>query len=147
MSNYSVNLQDSFLNQVRKDGLEIELMLTNGVCFRGQVRGFDNFTVIIQVESAQHLVYKHAIAQIISKRAVRYNVHDEKPRDEAAPVPAPEQGAAPAEDKGSEHEHRHKSRHARPGGAKRPPKEAREDENEKDSKRFNTLDLSHIKLT
>ena len=67
-----MNLQDSFLNQVRKDNSEIKLMLMDGTRLTGQVKGFDNFTVILAAGSAQHLVYKHAIAQIVNERpAVR----------------------------------------------------------------------------
>ena len=54
-----MNLQDSFLNHVRKENY-----LMNGFQIRGLVRGFDNFTVIIENEGKQQLVYKHAISTI-----------------------------------------------------------------------------------
>ncbi|MBI1784538.1 RNA chaperone Hfq [Candidatus Sumerlaeota bacterium] len=63
-----MNLQDSFLNQVRKDNSEIRLILMDGTKLGGQVKGFDNFTVILASGASQHLVYKHAIAQIINDR-------------------------------------------------------------------------------
>lgn len=57
-------LQDSFLNHVRKENLGVIIYLMNGFQIRGLVRGFDNFTVIIENEGKQQLVYKHAISTI-----------------------------------------------------------------------------------
>ena len=57
-------LQDSFLNHVRKENLGVIIYLINGFQIRGLVRGFDNFTVIIENEGKQQLVYKHAISTI-----------------------------------------------------------------------------------
>ncbi len=65
-----VNLQDAFLNQVRKDGTPVTVHLINGFQLRGLVRGFDNFTVILEDEGKQELVYKHAISTIIPARPV-----------------------------------------------------------------------------
>ena len=60
----AMNLQDSFLNHVRKENLGVIIYLVNGFQIRGLVRGFDNFTVIIENEGKQQLVYKHAISTI-----------------------------------------------------------------------------------
>ena len=59
-----MNLQDSFLNHVRKENLPVVIYLVNGFQLRGLVRGFDNFTVIIENEGKQQLVYKHAVSTI-----------------------------------------------------------------------------------
>ena len=69
MSKGNVNLQDSFLNQVRKDSIEVKITLLDGTMLRGTVRGFDNFTLILHVGGMQHLIYKHAVAQIVARRA------------------------------------------------------------------------------
>lgn len=59
------NMQDSFLNQLRKDGEQVSLYLTSGFLIKGKVRSFDQFTVLINgAGDKQHLVYKHAIASI-----------------------------------------------------------------------------------
>ncbi|MFP4382137.1 MAG: RNA chaperone Hfq [Candidatus Sumerlaeia bacterium] len=71
MASHNVNLQDSFLNQVRKDNIEVEVMLLTGGSFTGVVKGFDNFTVIMHVDETQHLVYKHAIAQMTAPKFAR----------------------------------------------------------------------------
>jgi len=70
MSKVSMNLQDSFLNQVRKENTEIKMILVDGTTLSGIIKGFDNFTVILHNRGAQHLVYKHAIAQMIWRRPV-----------------------------------------------------------------------------
>lgn len=66
----SINLQDVFLNQVRKDKIPVTIYLTNGYQFKGMVKGFDNFTVILESDGKQDLVYKHAISTIIPIRSV-----------------------------------------------------------------------------
>ena len=60
-----MNLQDVFLNQARKEKIPVTIFLTNGFQFKGIVKGFDNFTVILDCENKQNLVYKHAISTII----------------------------------------------------------------------------------
>ncbi len=60
----SINLQDSFLNHVRKENLSVTIYLVNGFQLRGLVRGFDNFTIIIENDGKQQLVYKHAVSTI-----------------------------------------------------------------------------------
>jgi host factor-I protein len=64
MTTKVINLQDSFLNQVRKENMPVVIYLVNGFQLRGAVKGFDNFTVIIENDGKQQLVYKHAISTI-----------------------------------------------------------------------------------
>ena len=59
-----INLQDAMLNQVRKDGSPVVIHLVNGFQLKGQVIGFDNFTLILDSLGKQQLVYKHAISTI-----------------------------------------------------------------------------------
>ena len=68
----TINLQDSFLNHVRKENLAVIIYLVNGFQIRGLVRGFDNFTVIIENDGKQQLVYKHAISTITPFRAFQH---------------------------------------------------------------------------
>lgn len=74
-----INLQDVFLNQVRKDKTMVTIYLTNGFQFKGAVKGFDNFTVVLESDGKQNLVYKHAISTIIPVRPV--NIFDEAGRE------------------------------------------------------------------
>ena len=66
----ALNLQDVFLNQARKEKTPVTIFLTNGFQFKGFVRGFDSFTVVLECEGKQNLVYKHAISTLIPSRAV-----------------------------------------------------------------------------
>lgn len=65
----TINLQDMFLNQVRKEGIGVTIYLMGGVQLRGQVRGFDAFTVLLDSPGKPtQLVYKHAITSIVPSR-------------------------------------------------------------------------------
>lgn len=57
-----VNIQDNFLNQLRKDHIAVTVFLTNGFQLRGIVKAFDNFTVLLESEGKQQLIFKHAIS-------------------------------------------------------------------------------------
>jgi len=85
----SINLQDMFLNQVRKEGIGVTIYLMGGVQLRGQVRGFDAFTVMLDAPGKPtQLVYKHAITSIVPARMIGEGDNRERrPReDEDGPV-------------------------------------------------------------
>ena len=62
------NLQDAFLCKARKTNMPLTLFLMNGFQMRGVVLGYDSFTVILESEGKQQLIYKHAISTIIPQR-------------------------------------------------------------------------------
>lgn len=66
----SANFQDYFLNQLRREHQMVTVFLVNGFQIKGVVRGFDDFTVLIDTEGRQQLVYKHAISTVIPGRPV-----------------------------------------------------------------------------
>jgi len=75
----SINLQDMFLNQVRKEGIGVTIYLIGGVQLRGQVRGFDAFTVMLDtVGKPTQLVYKHAITSIVPARPIGSHRRDDE---------------------------------------------------------------------
>ena len=59
------NLQDTFLNQMRRDRAVITVFLMNRFQFRGVVKGFDAFTVVLDTDGKQQLIYKHAISTLV----------------------------------------------------------------------------------
>lgn len=60
-----INLQDIFLNQIRKEHIPVTIYLLNGFQIKGTVKGFDNFTIILESENKQQqMVYKHALSTI-----------------------------------------------------------------------------------
>ena len=64
------NLQDLFLNQARKEKLAVTMFLMNGFQLRGIIRGFDGFTVILDSDGKQQMIYKHAISTVVPVRPV-----------------------------------------------------------------------------
>ena len=64
------NLLDLFLNQARKDRLAVTMFLMNGFQLRGIIRGFDGFTVILDSDGKQQMIYKHAISTVVPARPV-----------------------------------------------------------------------------
>ena len=64
------NLQDLFLNQARRDRQVVTLFLMNGFQMRGVVRGFDSFTVVLESDGKQQLIYKHAISTLVPTHSV-----------------------------------------------------------------------------
>lgn len=59
------NLQDVFLNYARKTATPLTLFLMNGFQLRGIATGFDSFTVVLDTDGKQQLIYKHAISTIV----------------------------------------------------------------------------------
>ena len=64
------NLQDTFLNSVRKSKTPLTIFLVNGVKLQGVVSWFDNFCVLLRRDGQSQLVYKHAISTIAPARNV-----------------------------------------------------------------------------
>ena len=64
------NLQDLFLNQARRERSQITMFLMNGFKLHGIVSGFDNFTVVLESDGKQQLIYKHAISTVVPPKPV-----------------------------------------------------------------------------
>ena len=97
------NLQDVFLNHVRKNKVPVTVFLINGVKLQGVISSFDNFCLLLRRDGHVQLVYKHAVASVVPARPVSAAT----PREEkepaparqsapAAPQPAPDAEAQPA---------------------------------------------------
>jgi len=76
------NLQDAFLNQVRKEKTTITVFLINGFQIKGLVKGFDNYIMILEGDNKQHMIYKHAVSTIIPSKNVFFNPDIIKDDDE-----------------------------------------------------------------
>ena len=66
-----LNLQDLFLNAARRDRILCTIFLANGFQIKGIVRGFDNFTVVVDSDGKQQLIYKSAISTICPSRPIK----------------------------------------------------------------------------
>ncbi|HET7658265.1 MAG TPA: RNA chaperone Hfq [Bacillales bacterium] len=70
-----VNIQDQFLNQLRKENVYVTVILLNGFQLKGFVKGFDSFTVLVESDGKQQLIFKHAISTFSPHR--RISLQDE----------------------------------------------------------------------
>ncbi len=67
------NLQDMFLNQLRKDKSVVTMFLMNGFQLHGVVKGFDGFTVVLDSDGKQQLIYKHAISTVVPPKPLSFD--------------------------------------------------------------------------
>ena len=70
------NLQDTFLNQARKERLNVTMFLMNGFQMHGVIKCFDGFTVVLDSDGKQQLIYKHAISTIAPPRPLDLDADD-----------------------------------------------------------------------
>jgi host factor-I protein len=69
------NIQDTFLNTVRKDKSPITIYLVSGVKLTGRIRSFDKYSVLLENNSQEQLIFKHAISTVVSNRSVMHSEH------------------------------------------------------------------------
>jgi len=69
------NIQDTFLNTVRKDKTPITIYLVSGVKLTGKIRSFDKYSVLLENNSQEQLIFKHAISTVVSNRSVLHTEH------------------------------------------------------------------------
>ena len=80
MTRMQINLQDSFLNQIRRDNIPVTIYLINGFQLKGMVKGFDNFTIVLDSDGKQQLVYKHAVSTITPFKTVNLSQNATEPK-------------------------------------------------------------------
>jgi host factor-I protein len=68
------NIQDSFLNTARKDKTLITLYLLSGVKLTGRIRSFDKYSVVLETNNQEQLIFKHAISTVVMQKS-----HGERP--------------------------------------------------------------------
>ena len=73
----SINLQDTFLNHLRKNNVFVTVFLLNGFQLKGLIKSYDNFTVLLESEGKQNLIYKHAISTFAPAKQVVLNTEGE----------------------------------------------------------------------
>jgi host factor-I protein len=62
------NIQDSFLNSARKDRVPLTIYLLSGVKLTGRIRSFDKYSVVLESNQQEQLIFKHAISTIVLSR-------------------------------------------------------------------------------
>jgi host factor-I protein len=63
------NIQDSFLNSARKDRVPLTIYLLSGVKLTGRIRSFDKYSVVLESNNQEQLIFKHAISTVVLTRA------------------------------------------------------------------------------
>ena len=84
------NIQDTFLNTVRKDKTPVTIYLVSGVKLTGKIRSFDKYSVLLENNAQEQLIFKHAISTVVITRGAHTHITDAKP------VGAPSAAAASA---------------------------------------------------
>ncbi|HHW14969.1 MAG TPA: RNA chaperone Hfq [Firmicutes bacterium] len=79
MKGSSGNLQDAYLNALRRQRTPVTVYLVNGFQLKGTVKGFDSFTVLLEVDGHLDMVYKHAVSTVSPSRPVEWAVPEEAP--------------------------------------------------------------------
>lgn len=97
MSKGGGGLQESFLERCRSEGVRCVIYLVNGVQLRGIVRAFDNFTLLLETDNVQQIVYKHAITTVQPLRRLAERGEAGERADRPQPAESPEGRRAPAE--------------------------------------------------
>jgi host factor-I protein len=75
------NLQDNFLNALRKEHTPVSIFLVNGIKLQGKVDSFDQYVIMLK-NTVSQMVYKHAISTIVPGKNVRMNRDDEPGTEE-----------------------------------------------------------------
>ncbi len=85
------NIQDSFLNTARKDKTNITIYLLSGVKLSGRIRSFDKYSVVLETNNQEQLIFKHAISTVVMAKMS----HPAEPRPVAASAPSAAPNGAP----------------------------------------------------
>lgn len=88
------NIQDTFLNTARKERSNITIYLLSGVKLTGRIRSFDKYSVVLEANGQEQLIFKHAISTVVMGRVVSHSAH--VPHGDARPAAAASAAAAPA---------------------------------------------------
>jgi host factor-I protein len=88
------NIQDTFLNTARKERLNITIYLLSGVKLTGRIRSFDKYSVVLETNNQEQLIFKHAISTVAMGRMA--HGHGDKPAVVPSPSPAADSGPSSA---------------------------------------------------
>jgi host factor-I protein len=88
------NIQDSFLNTARKEKTPITIYLLSGVKLTGRIRSFDKYSVVLESNNQEQLIFKHAISTVVMGRL--HTAHERASTPAMAHPPAPETPVAPS---------------------------------------------------
>lgn len=73
------NIQDTFLNTARKDRVPITLYLLSGVKLSGRIRSFDKYSVVLETNNQEQLIFKHAISTVVMAKGPSHGEREPRP--------------------------------------------------------------------
>ena len=82
----SQNIQDVYLNTVRRDKAPVTVFLISGVKLIGKIKGFDKYSVILEANNQEQLIFKHAVSTVVTiKSSHSYSAAPSAPQTQSAP--------------------------------------------------------------
>ena len=88
------NIQDSFLNTARKDKTNITIYLLSGVKLTGRIRSFDKYSVVLETNNQEQLIFKHAISTVVMAKGAHPAEGRDRMAEHRPPAPAAAHPAA-----------------------------------------------------
>ncbi|MBI2687015.1 MAG: RNA chaperone Hfq [Acidobacteria bacterium] len=96
MDKLAQNIQEAFLNNARKDKIFLTIYLMSGVKLSGRIKSFDKYSVILESNNQEQLIFKHAISTVVVSRPTHGHSSSHPGAAQGMPGPAPVPGPAPA---------------------------------------------------
>ena len=95
MEKLAQNIQEAFLNNARKDKTFLTIYLMSGVKLSGRIKSFDKYSVVLETNNQEQLIFKHAISTVVSGRPALHT--EPRPAGATGAEPRPGPASAPAE--------------------------------------------------
>ena len=87
------NIQDSFLNNARKEKGSVTIYLLSGVKLSGRIKSFDKYSLVLETNNQEQLIFKHAISTVVTTRAIQQHA----PNHQNVPAPMAQMSAGAAQ--------------------------------------------------
>ncbi len=91
MDKLAQNIQEAFLNNARKDKTFLTIYLMSGVKLSGRIKSFDKYSVILEANNQEQLIFKHAISTVVVSRPLHGGGHPGSGGTPGTPLPGPDQ--------------------------------------------------------
>ncbi|MGH9582921.1 MAG: RNA chaperone Hfq [Bryobacteraceae bacterium] len=91
MEKLAQNIQEAFLNNARKEKSFLTIYLMSGVKLSGRIKSFDKYSVILETNNQEQLIFKHAISTVVLSKPAHSVIHPAGTTPPAVPVAVPEQ--------------------------------------------------------
>jgi|SRR4051812_34701858 host factor-I protein len=98
------NIQDSFLNNARKEKSVITIYLLSGVKLSGRIKSFDKYSLVLETNNQEQLIFKHAISTVVTTRPMQPHASAHAPGHQNTPHPSPSSPAPASAGASAQHE-------------------------------------------